>query len=240
MGVDAPTFGADDSPQSLPVPGGENSRDCLTPHRRFPKSEAMNADFNAILDDFEVLDDRDERYRLLIDLGRALEPMPDALKTEATKVRGCSASVWVYPTRPTDAGCISLPTATPHHQGHRRADPRAGAGQDGGRRAGARHRGASRAVRARQAAVVEPHAGRAEHDRAGPRDRRAARGMKALKPIVDGFLNFVPHVKALGIEYRAHRRRLGGTRAALTPSISLPIPATAARRASSPRAQSSR
>jgi len=44
----------------------------------------------------------DERYQLLIDLGRKLEPMPDALKTEATKVRGCSASVWVYPTRTED------------------------------------------------------------------------------------------------------------------------------------------
>ncbi len=41
--------------------------------------------------------DPDERYRLLIELGRALEPMPDALKTDATQVRGCSASVWVYP-----------------------------------------------------------------------------------------------------------------------------------------------
>ena len=51
----------------------------------------------AILDDYELLDGED-RYRLLIDLGRKLEPMPDALKTEATKVRGCSASVWVYPT----------------------------------------------------------------------------------------------------------------------------------------------
>ncbi|HET9458896.1 MAG TPA: SufE family protein [Sphingomicrobium sp.] len=50
-----------------------------------------------ILDDYRLLDGED-RYRLLIDLGRALEPMPDALKTEATKVRGCSASVWVYPT----------------------------------------------------------------------------------------------------------------------------------------------
>ena len=40
----------------------------------------------------------EDRYRLLIDLGRQLEPMPDALKTDATKVRGCSASVWVYPT----------------------------------------------------------------------------------------------------------------------------------------------
>jgi len=50
-----------------------------------------------VFDEFELLDGED-RYRLLIDLGRQLEPMPDALKTDATKVRGCSASVWVYPT----------------------------------------------------------------------------------------------------------------------------------------------
>jgi len=50
-----------------------------------------------IYDEYELLDGED-RYRLLIDLGRKLEPMPDALKTDATKVRGCSASVWVYPT----------------------------------------------------------------------------------------------------------------------------------------------
>ena len=49
-----------------------------------------------ILDEYEFLDGED-RYRLLIDLGKQLEPMPDALKTDATKVRGCSASVWVYP-----------------------------------------------------------------------------------------------------------------------------------------------
>ncbi len=54
-----------------------------------------------ILDDYSLLDSED-RYRLLIDLGRALEPMPDALKTDATKVRGCSASVWVYPTQTSD------------------------------------------------------------------------------------------------------------------------------------------
>jgi len=46
--------------------------------------------------DYELLD-ADDRYRLLIDLGRELEPMPDALKTEATLVRGCSAAVWLYP-----------------------------------------------------------------------------------------------------------------------------------------------
>ena len=54
-----------------------------------------------IADEYAFLDSED-RYRLLIDLGRKLELMPDALKTEATKVRGCSASVWVYPTRRSD------------------------------------------------------------------------------------------------------------------------------------------
>ena len=54
-----------------------------------------------LLDEYELLDGED-RYRLLIDLGRKLEPMPDALKTDATKVRGCSASVWVYPTSTDD------------------------------------------------------------------------------------------------------------------------------------------
>jgi cysteine desulfuration protein SufE len=46
--------------------------------------------------------DPDDRYRLLIDLGRELEPMPEPLKTDATMVRGCSASVWVYPTARED------------------------------------------------------------------------------------------------------------------------------------------
>jgi cysteine desulfuration protein SufE len=51
--------------------------------------------------DYELLE-ADDRYRLLIDLGRALEPMPDALKTDATLVRGCSASVWLYPVQQAD------------------------------------------------------------------------------------------------------------------------------------------
>ena len=50
-----------------------------------------------IFEEYDFLEG-DERYRLLIELGRALEPMPDALKTDATLVRGCSAAVWVYPT----------------------------------------------------------------------------------------------------------------------------------------------
>lgn len=52
-------------------------------------------------DEYEFLEP-DDRYRLLIDLGKGLEPMPDPLKTDATLVRGCSAAVWVYPTRSGD------------------------------------------------------------------------------------------------------------------------------------------
>jgi cysteine desulfuration protein SufE len=54
-----------------------------------------------ILEEYEFLEG-DERYGLLIELGRALEPMPDALKTDATLVRGCSAAVWVYPAGSAD------------------------------------------------------------------------------------------------------------------------------------------
>lgn len=54
-----------------------------------------------IAEEYSFLDSED-RYRLLIELGRKLEPMPEALKTDATKVRGCSSSTWVYPTRLED------------------------------------------------------------------------------------------------------------------------------------------
>jgi len=54
-----------------------------------------------LAEEYEFLD-ADDRHRLIIDLGRTLDPMPDALKTDATLVRGCSASVWVYPTRLDD------------------------------------------------------------------------------------------------------------------------------------------
>ena len=50
-----------------------------------------------IHEEYDFLD-VDERYRLLIELGRELDEMPAALKTDATLVRGCSAQVWVYPT----------------------------------------------------------------------------------------------------------------------------------------------
>ena len=54
-----------------------------------------------LIEEYEFLE-ADDRYRLLIDLGKQLDAMPDALKTDATLVRGSSASVWVYPTQLDD------------------------------------------------------------------------------------------------------------------------------------------
>jgi cysteine desulfuration protein SufE len=45
--------------------------------------------------DFELLDEWEDRYRYLIELGRKLEPLPDAAHTEENKVRGCASQVWV-------------------------------------------------------------------------------------------------------------------------------------------------
>lgn len=59
------------------------------------------ATLDDVRDEFAFLDG-DDRIAALIDLGRQLEEMPDALKTDATLVRGCSAKVWVYPTLRND------------------------------------------------------------------------------------------------------------------------------------------
>lgn len=64
------------------------------------------ATFDDVEAEFEAFDDWDDRYRLLIDLGKTLAPMPDALKTEATRVRGCASQVWLYATR--DNGRLHL------------------------------------------------------------------------------------------------------------------------------------
>ncbi|MES2338058.1 MAG: SufE family protein [Pseudomonadota bacterium] len=50
----------------------------------------------ALREDYDFLD-FDDRIRFLIELGEALPPMPQELKTEASKVRGCSSEVWLYP-----------------------------------------------------------------------------------------------------------------------------------------------
>ena len=61
-----------------------------------------------ILDDFEVLEDWDDRYRYLIELGRTLEPLDEAAHNETNKVRGCASQVWLE----TSAGAGSDPVLT--------------------------------------------------------------------------------------------------------------------------------
>ncbi len=48
-----------------------------------------------IIENFALLDDWDDRYRYVIELGRALPPLPDADHTETNKVRGCASQVWL-------------------------------------------------------------------------------------------------------------------------------------------------
>ncbi|MEO3429175.1 SufE family protein [Pelagibius sp. CAU 1746] len=48
-----------------------------------------------LIGNFSFLDDWEDRFRYVIDLGRKLEPMDEALKTEETKVRGCTSQVWI-------------------------------------------------------------------------------------------------------------------------------------------------
>ncbi len=55
------------------------------------------AEFDELAETFEFLDDWEDRYRHLIELGRALPPMPEELKTEATRVQGCASQVWIQP-----------------------------------------------------------------------------------------------------------------------------------------------
>lgn len=63
------------------------------------------ADIQEILDNFSVLDDWDDRYRYLIELGRELPPLAEAARTEANKVYGCASQVWLETdVRPNGAG----------------------------------------------------------------------------------------------------------------------------------------
>ena len=52
--------------------------------------------FEEIVEDFEFLDDWEDRYRMVIELGKAMEPLPEAMKVPATKVDGCASQVWLH------------------------------------------------------------------------------------------------------------------------------------------------
>lgn len=55
------------------------------------------AAFEAIVEDFEFLDDWEDRYAMVIDLGKQMAPLDAALKVPATKVEGCASQVWLVP-----------------------------------------------------------------------------------------------------------------------------------------------
>lgn len=55
----------------------------------------MLPSIDEIVSNFELLDDWEERYRYLIELGRQMEPLPDEAHTDANKVRGCASQVWL-------------------------------------------------------------------------------------------------------------------------------------------------
>jgi cysteine desulfuration protein SufE len=61
-----------------------------------------------LLRHFTLFGDWTERYRFIIDLGRKLPPMDDALKTEETRVRGCQSQVWLVAERDDEEGTLSF------------------------------------------------------------------------------------------------------------------------------------
>ena len=65
-----------------------------------------SAAFEEIVEDFEFLEDWEDRYRHVIDLGKAMEPLDDALKVPATKVDGCASQVWLHPN--VDGGVLNF------------------------------------------------------------------------------------------------------------------------------------
>jgi cysteine desulfuration protein SufE len=56
---------------------------------------ASTPPIDEIVENFSLLDDWDDRYRYLIELGRTLAPLPDAARTDANKVQGCASQVWL-------------------------------------------------------------------------------------------------------------------------------------------------
>jgi cysteine desulfuration protein SufE len=75
--------------------------------RRTAAGTAMS--INEIIENFELLEEWDDRYRYLIELGRALPPLPDAARNDANKVQGCASQVWLATTvRPNGQGGPAL------------------------------------------------------------------------------------------------------------------------------------
>ena len=59
----------------------------------------MSTTINEIYDDFAFLDEWEDRYRYVIELGQALPPFPESAKTDPYKVQGCVSQVWLTTDR---------------------------------------------------------------------------------------------------------------------------------------------
>ena len=57
--------------------------------------ESLPMTLDTIRSDFELLDEWEDRYRYVIELGRQLPPLPEAERNESNKVRGCASQVWL-------------------------------------------------------------------------------------------------------------------------------------------------
>ena len=68
-------------------------------------TETAQAALDELAEEFSLLDDWEDRYRYIIDLGRALEPLSEAEHTEENKVRGCASQVWLV-TEPGPDGVL--------------------------------------------------------------------------------------------------------------------------------------
>ena len=84
-----------------------------------PYIEGMEqSPIDEIVENFDLLEEWDDRYRYLIELGRTLPPLPDAARNDANKVQGCASQVWlatsVKPNGSSRPGAeLSSATATP-------------------------------------------------------------------------------------------------------------------------------
>ncbi len=77
-------------------------------------TRTIDQDLDLLAEDFDVLDDWEERYRYVIELGRELAPLPDDERTEANKVRGCASQVWLSVHRSDDGRLVFLGDSDAH------------------------------------------------------------------------------------------------------------------------------
>ncbi|MEM7670032.1 MAG: SufE family protein [Pseudomonadota bacterium] len=64
--------------------------------------------FEDIVENFELFDEWEDRYRYVIDLGKDMDPLPDARKSDATRVEGCASQVWLVPEVRDEDGITHL------------------------------------------------------------------------------------------------------------------------------------